>query len=93
MEKKYLDQLRKLLQEHLDLRKTRAFLFGSVLRKKKFYDVDVGLTGKVEAKKIKALRDKLEESNFPYKVDLVDFEKTEQSFRDHVLNEKVLWLN
>ncbi|MFH1546408.1 MAG: hypothetical protein ABIE14_03455 [Patescibacteria group bacterium] len=94
MKDKYLQRLREIIFKHIDSRKTRAFIFGSSIKNQRFFfDVDVGFTGRVDAKQLNILQDELEESTFPYKVDLVDFTKTEKSFHDYVFNHEVKWLN
>lgn len=71
----------------------KVFLFGSALRKPNFRDVDIGVLGIVDPKQLALLRDDFEESNFPFVVDIVDFNHVNTNFKDKVFKDKVLWLN
>ncbi len=81
------------LSKRLNSRATRAFLFGSSIKKDHFYDVDIGLMGDVDAGKTAQLKFDFEESNFPYKVDIVDFNTVNPGFREHVLDSRIVWLD
>lgn len=71
----------------------RVFIFGSSLKTKSFADVDVGLVGKaVKASELYRAKEELEESTLPYKIDLVDFNTVESSFKKEVLSGKIQWL-
>lgn len=93
MDEKYFDRLRQIIFRHIDSRRNRAFVFGSSLRGGKFFDVDIALTGELEGKIINRLRDELEESTFPFKVDLVNFEQADPEFKKQVLTNSIKWLN
>jgi hypothetical protein len=67
-------------------------VYGSSLRKDRFYDIDIGLTGAVHPTALARLREDFEEGNFPYKVDVVDFTNVDASFKERVMCDKVLWL-
>lgn len=71
----------------------RVFLFGSALRQSSFRDVDIGVVGTVDPKQLALLREDFEVSNFPYVVDVVDFNHVNTKFKDKVFQDKVLWLN
>ena len=55
-------------------------------------DVDVGILpkGKISGSKIALFRERIESSNIPYKVDVVDLSVTSKEFSDNVLKEGVL---
>lgn len=71
----------------------KAFVFGSLLRKEKFYDIDIGILGNVDRGKLARLREDFEESTFPYKVDVVDFTRVNEEFRKKVFEKEIVWLN
>ncbi|MEK9166935.1 MAG: nucleotidyltransferase domain-containing protein [Patescibacteria group bacterium] len=92
IKKKYTDRLKKHL---LSILKPGAkfFLFGSCLTGDNFADVDVGLSGEgFDDKKISLLKEELENSTFPYKVDLVNFNEVDESFSTEVFSKKIKWL-
>ncbi len=70
-------------------------LFGSRARGDyaKTSDIDIGILpkGKINKKKLILLREKLENSNIPYKVDVVDLSQTSREFRVKALKEGILW--
>ena len=73
-------------------------LFGSRARGDYFEtsDMDVGiLPGKgMNKSKIILFRERIEDSNIPYKVDVVDISQTSNEFTDKVLEEGILlWKN
>ncbi|HAI73831.1 MAG TPA: hypothetical protein DCS28_01020 [Candidatus Moranbacteria bacterium] len=89
---KYQKQISAILRKRLG-ENTKFFVFGSSLEDGKFSDVDVAFDGGiVEEKNIALAKEDLEESNLPYKVDLVYLEKTEKKFRNKLLKGKKLWL-
>ena len=89
---KYQKQISAILRKRLG-ENTKFFVFGSSLEDGKFSDVDVAFDGGiVEEKNIALAKEDLEESNLPYKVDLVYLEKTEKKFRNNLLKGKKLWL-
>jgi predicted nucleotidyltransferase len=69
-------------------------LFGSRARGDYFEtsDVDVGIlpVGEVNKSKISLLRERIENSNIPYKVDVVDLSQASKEFTDKVLEEGVV---
>ena len=89
---KYQKQISAILRKRLG-ENTKFFVFGSSLEDGKFSDVDIAFDGGiVEEKNIALAKEDLEESNLPYKVDLVYLEKTEKKFRNKLLKGKKLWL-
>ena len=67
-------------------------MYGSSLRKNRFYDIDIGLMGAVNPTALARLREDFEEGNLPYKVDVVDFTSVDPVFKERVMSDKVLWL-
>lgn len=70
----------------------RAFVFGSAVSRPFFRDVDVALVGPVDRRSLCHLEEDFEESDFPYKVDLVVLDEADAAFRDRVLGGEVQWL-
>ena len=65
----------------------------SVLEKLKISDIDIGILPKNECykKKLTILKEKLEDMNIPYKVEVVDISKVSQIFREKALKEGKVW--
>jgi len=92
LDRKYQNQIRDILKKGLG-ENARFFIFGSSLEDGKFSDVDVAIDGEIsDEKSINLVRENLEESDLPYKIDLVYLKKTEKSFQDKILKGKILWL-
>lgn len=92
-QKKYYNSLRDHFLEYLDKNKNvKVFIFGSSTNSKKFGDIDVGIMGEVTDKEIHELKDYFENSTFPFFVDIINFNTVEDSFKNNVLNNKVIWI-
>jgi predicted nucleotidyltransferase len=95
MDKIYLDALKKVVLEMLCDEKTKIILFGSRARKDNYAgsDIDIGLipSGKIDTTKITLLREKIENMNIPFKVDIINFAETSQDFKQEALKEAVIW--
>lgn len=93
----YVAICQELVLKRVDRDKYAVFLFGSRARNTHFpkSDIDVGLWGreKVDALTMLDLQDVFDESIIPYKVDLVDFSYTDESFRRVALKNIVVWNN
>lgn len=93
IEKTYTNRLQKIVRKFFPQFKNKIFIFGSSLREKQFRDIDIAFIQCPDKKKLYELEEYLEESTFPYRVDLVDFDKTSKEFSDFVLSsEKKLWI-
>ncbi len=89
----HIHQLQTTIRKYLPEKSIKIFIFGSSLKKSKFRDVDVGIIGKFPQKTYDNLQEELEESTFPYIVDLVDFNKVDKDFASFVLDkEEKTWL-
>ncbi|WP_198014825.1 nucleotidyltransferase domain-containing protein [Hippea sp. KM1] len=89
-----LEDLRNFLRDFFGSEKVEIYLFGSRARgnNTSFSDVDIGLLASKDiSDKMTVLRDVLEESNFPYKVDLVDLSSNKELL-EIVLKEGKRWL-
>lgn len=84
-----ITSIRTIVRNHLPDPSYRVFLFGSRATgtARKFSDVDVGILGKksVPGHVVELIKEDLEESNIPYKVDVVDFTAVDPSFRNLAL--------
>lgn len=78
-------KIKKIIFQFLDPCKYQVFIFGSrVTRKaKKYSDYDVGIWGKkpVPGHILIEIEEAFEESDLPYKVDIVDFSLVSKNFR------------
>lgn len=92
-QKKYYNSLKsQLLDFFHDDKKVQIFIFGSSAKENRFGDIDVGVMGDVKDKQIRELREYFEESNFPFFVDVVNFNKVEEPFKKNVLDNQILWI-
>lgn len=87
---KYLKMM-KVIVNQTESVDSEFFVFGSCLNNSFFSDVDIGCYN-VEDKSICKIKTNFEESNFPYKVDLVDFSVVSKTFEEKVFNNNVLWI-
>ena len=75
----------------------QVILFGSRARGSHHpgSDVDIGFIPKIRLNpsKISFLKEKIEESRIPYKVDIVDLSSTSEEFRTQALKGAVIWKN
>jgi len=92
---KSLDIIRNLVLDTFREDDMQIMLFGSRTRGdfEHSSDIDIGIIPRKSYDRIKLilLKDKLEDMNIPYKVDLVDISKVSAVFRQKVLREGKLW--
>jgi len=100
MNKIYEDSLKmliKIIESVLKEKGVTVYLFGSRATGKatSTSDIDIGILLKKNMgsdKEIALLKEKIENSNIPYKVDVVDLSQVSESFRKQALKEgKILW--
>ncbi|KKU80769.1 hypothetical protein A2875_04845 [Candidatus Gottesmanbacteria bacterium RIFCSPHIGHO2_01_FULL_46_14] len=81
--------IKKTLRTHLPDPSYRFFLFGSRVTgyARRFSDFDIGIEGEtpVSPNTMGVIKEELEESNLPYKVDIVDFSTVDPEFRNLAL--------
>lgn len=91
-----LNFLRDTIAKNLDSREYKAFIFGSrvIGNSRKWSDIDLGIIGHTPLPAIKSasLNEIFENSNLPYRVDLVDFTHVTDRFRQLALK-NTLYLN
>jgi len=77
--------IRKTLVQFLEPEEYRMFIFGSraIGKAGKFSDYDVGILGKksLPLHLLSLIKEAFEESDFPFRVDVVDFSLTSTKFR------------
>ncbi len=97
MNNKYLVQLKTLVLTALKEESVQVVLFGSQARgdHNRASDVDIGIIPlqkwAVDKRKLSALKEKIENLNIPYKVELVNLALVDGSFRAEVLKDAILW--
>ena len=91
----YLELVKKIVLENIPKDKFNIFLFGSRAREKhrQKADIDVGVKGdtKLDKKIIWEIKDKIEESIVPYKVDIIDFIDVGPEFKEEALKDIKIW--
>ena len=94
-ENKYLIRLKNLVLSSLSGEKVKVILFGSRARgdSQKTSDVDIGVMpyGKFDEKRMVLLKEKIEDLNIPYKVEIVDFSHVSGNFKKEALKGAVIW--
>ena len=97
MANKYLDQLKDIVLAELRDESVEILLFGSRARGDGHAgsDVDIGLIPrrKLNPLKVSVLKEKIEESRVPYKVDIVNLSEVSKEFLDHALKRALTWKN
>ena len=95
MENKYLLELKELVLKELENEKVKVFIFGSRARGDNYIasDVDIGLIpyGSLNTRKITILKEKIENSNIPYKVEIVNFNEVSEDFKNEALKDIERW--
>lgn len=90
-----LAEVRRIAQEVLWGKGIGLYLFGSWVRSQatKASDIDLAVDAPspLPPGLLAQLREKLEESHIPYRVEIVDLRKTDNAFRQRVLNEGIRW--
>ena len=92
IKEKYLKKIKKEIEDFENKKDLEFFIFGSSIKKERFGDVDIGVTGGSGDKRIDILKEKFEESTLPFFVDIVDFDDVSENFKSNVLNNGVLWI-
>ncbi len=89
-EDKHIKEIRNIIFRFLNPEKYNAFIFGSRAGggARKFSDYDIGIIGNKPVPSFKKvlIEEALEESNIPYKVDVVDFSLVSSEFKEIALS-------
>ena len=88
----YIENIRQMVLDFLADTPDRVYLFGSWARgtQHRGSDVDIAIDGGSRGR-IGALRELLEESTIPYRVDVVDMRFASDSLREHIRKDGVAW--
>ena len=88
-ETKIKTQLKAIIRKYLKDDDYKTFIFGSRATGQltPFSDLDLGILGreKIPGHLLEKIREDLENSSIPYKIDLVDFNKVSPEFRNLAL--------
>jgi uncharacterized protein len=94
---KSIRDLKSLIIEFFKEENVIIILFGSRARGdySRVSDIDIGILPKnsLDRKKLVLLKEKIDNLNFPYTVDVVDLSKVSESFREKALREGIIWKN
>jgi hypothetical protein len=89
-----IELLRNIIKDVFENEDIIVVLFGSRARDDylETSDIDIGILpkGKMDKNKLTLLRERMENSNIPYKVDVVDLSQTSEEFTRKVLKEGVV---
>ncbi|EKE14798.1 MAG: DNA polymerase beta subunit [uncultured bacterium] len=88
--------IKKIIFRFLDSQKNKVFIFGShaLGNAVKFSDIDIGIQSDkvIDLIELSAIEEVFEESDLPYKVEVVDFSTVSEQFKKVAL-EKIIPLN
>ncbi|BAL82362.1 hypothetical protein SELR_06540 [Selenomonas ruminantium subsp. lactilytica TAM6421] len=91
----YIERIRQMVQSMLADEDAKIYLFGSwargTARHGSDVDVAVEFSGMPNERKISDLREQLEESTIPYRVDIVDMSKAAESLREEIRRDGIRW--
>jgi uncharacterized protein len=92
---KSIQELKSLILEILKEENATVILFGSRARGdfNRVSDIDIGiLPGEnFDRRKLVILKDRIEDLNIPYTVDIVDLSRVSEDFKEKALREGVVW--
>lgn len=95
MKNRYLEKLKRLTLSALKGEKVKIILFGSRARLDNCLtsDVDIGLipSGRLNKKKVIFLKERIENLNIPYKVEVVDFSAVSSDFKKEAMKGAIIW--
>ena len=90
-----LELLRDAVTEFLGDMPAKVVLFGSRARgeHRPASDVDIGIVprGKIDRRRLALLREKIDDLNIPYKVEIVDLSEASADLREQALKDCVVW--
>ena len=92
---KYLELTRQLVVNFLKSTNAKVYLFGSWSRNEQTISSDIDIAVDFQnlsgRNKIAELRELVEESAIPYRVDIVDFQFVSEALCQEILKEGILW--
>jgi predicted nucleotidyltransferase len=91
----YLQEVRRILLKRLQGYDVKIYLFGSMARGElqKSSDIDVAVLpiGSLPGGVLSEIREELENSRVPFRVELIDLAKASPGFASHVQKAGILW--
>lgn len=94
---KSIRDLKSLIIEFFKEENVIVILFGSRARGdyNRVSDIDIGILpeNRLDRKKLVLLKEKIDNLNFPYTVDVVDLSRVSEAFREKALREGIIWKN
>jgi len=95
MKNNRLSVLKQMVLHHLTNENVKVVLFGSRARKDNHTasDVDIGLlaAGRFNNIKITLLKEKIENSTIPYKVEIVNLADVSEDFITEIMKDAIVW--
>lgn len=95
IEKEYLSIIKEVVVTALKDDKVKIVLFGSRARgdNNRCSDVDIGIIpfGKFNDGRVTILKEKVENLNIPYKVEIVNLSEVSEEFKTEVMKDAVIW--
>ena len=81
-----MDTVRKILAEHVPDCEIRAFGSRVNNRAKSYSDLDLAVVGddKLDCDRLRLLKEAFEESDLPFRVDIIDWNDISPEFREHI---------
>lgn len=94
---KSIQDLKSLVIETFKEENVIVILFGSRARGdySRVSDIDIGILPetRLDKKKLVLFKEKIDDLNIPYNVDVVDLSKVTKAFREKALRDGVIWKN
>ena len=86
-----IEDLKKFLEENLKGKNVKVYLFGSRAKgsNSQYSDIDIAIEGNID---ISPLKEIIEESNLPQKVDIVDMKYISDEFKQEILKHGKRWI-
>ncbi len=92
---RYLEKLKELTLAALKGEEVKIILFGSRARQDHHStsDADIGLIpyGNLDRRKVVSLKERIEDLNIPYKVEIVDFSAVSEDFKKEAMKGAMVW--
>ncbi len=93
--KEYLSAVKEVVITFLKDEKVKIILFGSRARgnNQRCSDVDIGIipAGKFHEERITLLKEKIENTNIPYKVEIVNLSEVSEEFKREAMKDAIVW--
>lgn len=91
---KYLQEIKSIVASELEGKNYELLLFGSRAKntEQNFSDIDLSIRckEKIDRLRLSNLREKFEDSNIPYFIDLIDFIEADPALQASIIKEGVL---